>query len=128
MFSLRSVGGPAAALAATGFWLVLAWRTPSSTHHFAPLIAAMLWGFIARSTDDDGRLSRAGTSWAFGGGLALAVGATIVLALADKLQGPGLYGSLPVVPELLLHSVAGAVIGARPWTLFAGAGAVSTPE
>lgn len=119
MNSLRSLAGPASAVAAAGFWILLAWRTPTSTHHFAPFIVAMLWGFIGRSTGDGG-LDRPTTVRAFLGGVAIALGALVVLAVTDRLRGPGLYGSLPVIPELVVHGLIGATVGARPWTLLSG--------
>ena len=127
MYSLRSAAGAALSVVAAAFWVALAWRTPTSTHHFAPFIVAMLWGFIERSTSDDGALSRAATGWAFLGGIALAIGATALLSVADKLQGPGLYGSVPVIPELVVHSILGAIIGGRPWTLLRPTASNQTP-
>jgi hypothetical protein len=109
------------------FWVVLAWRTPTSTHHFAPFIVAMLWGFLERSTNDDGNLGRAATGRAFLGGAGVAIGATALLFVADKLQGPGLYGSLPVIPELVVHSFLGATVGGRPWTLLRATAPNHTP-
>lgn len=114
---------PFASFGAAMLWVVLAWRSPTLTHHFAPFIAALAWGFLARRsttetlTDTDHTQHRALTLQAFVGGLGIAIGATVVLLASNKLLGPGLYGSLPVTAELLIHGLAGAVVGARPWTL-----------
>ncbi len=80
----------------------------------------MLWGFVERSTGDDGGLDRSATARAFIGGVLFALVVVVVLATVDKLRGPGLYGSLPVVPELVIHGLLGATVGARPWTLLQG--------
>ncbi len=116
---------PLASLAAAGLWLVLAWRSPTLTHHFAPLIAAALWGIIARNPpgaaqpDRSERLTPESSviRSSFVGGFAIAAATTLILLVADKLQGPGLYGNFPVPAELFLHALGGAVIGSRAWTL-----------
>ena len=115
----RSISGSWArpallSIAFAAVWIVLAWRTPTSTHHFAPLVAAASWGFL---TDLD---KVANTRRAAMGGVAVAVVALVVLALNDRLLGPTLWHSRPSWPELLGFSVLGGVItvirGARSRT------------
>lgn len=112
---------PLGSLAAGILWVVLAWRSPTLTHHFAPLVVGLAWGFLQRFADDEveaeTRNVRASSVQAFVGGLTFAVAATLFLVVTDKLQGPGLYGSFPIPAELVLHGLLGAFIGARPWSL-----------
>lgn len=108
--------GALVSIAAALLWTVLAWRTPSSTHHFAPLVAAGAWGYLARyerlpnPTKSD-RL----VMWL--GGFSAAAIAQLVLTVAEKLNGPPLIASIPVPAELLIMAVLGATIGAKPWQL-----------
>lgn len=87
-------------------WIVLAWRAPTSTHHFAPLVVALAWGFLA-----DPRTGRE-IAVASIGGVAVALVALVVLAIGSRLQGPTLWGSTPSAPELIGSAVLGGVITA----------------
>jgi len=91
-------------IALAAVWVILAWRTPTSTHHFAPLVAAASWGFLA-DLSKPANIGRA----AFGG-VAVAVIALVLLALNDRLLGPTLWHSRPSWPELLGFAVLGGVI------------------
>ena len=85
-------------------WFVLAWRSPSSTHHFAPLVIAAAWGFL---TDVGGT---AAARFAAAAGTAVAVLTLVALAIGDKLMGPTLWGSRPSWPELLGFAVLGGLV------------------
>ncbi len=85
-------------------WVALAWRSPSSTHHFAPLVVAMAWGFLAEPT------SRRDSVRAAVGGVAVAWSTVVVLGLAGRLDGPTLWGSRPSWPELAAFGALGALI------------------
>lgn len=93
-----------ASIALAGVWFVLAWRTPTSTHHFAPLVVAAVWGFLA---DAD---SVVASRWAAGAGVAVAVATLLALGVTDRLLGPTLWHSRPSWPELLGFSLLGGVI------------------
>lgn len=93
-----------ASIALAGVWFVLAWRTPTSTHHFAPLVVAAAWGFLA---DAD---SAAASRWAAGAGVVVAAGTVLALSVSDRLLGPTLWHSRPSWPELLGFAVLGGVI------------------
>ncbi|MCP3987878.1 MAG: hypothetical protein GY724_02290 [Actinomycetia bacterium] len=85
-------------------WFILAWRSPSSTHHFAPLVTAGAWGFISELGD------RRATFTAAIGGVVVALAALVALALADRLGGPTLWGARPSWPELVGFAVLGGLI------------------
>lgn len=87
-------------------WFILAWRTPTSTHHFAPFVVAAAWGFLNAS-------DRRSTSWiAAGAGTGVAVFTTVALLVTDRLQGPTLFDSRPSWPELLVLSALGGLLSA----------------
>ncbi len=85
-------------------WFILAWRSPSSTHHFAPLVTAGAWGFISELRD------RRLTITAAVGGVGVALGVLVALALADRLGGPTLWGARPSWPELTGFAMVGGLI------------------
>lgn len=110
--------GAVIAVVAAILWTILAWRTPTSTHHFAPLVAAGAWGFVTRY-DELPNPSPGQRVLMFFGGLALPITAQVVLAVNDKLRGPPLLSAVPVPTELLLMAVLGAVAGSGIWRLVA---------
>ena len=85
-------------------WLVLAWRSPTSTHHFAPLVVAGSWGFVSELGD------RRATISAAVGGVLVALTTLVALALADKLGGPTLWEARPSWPELTGFSLLGGLV------------------
>ncbi len=91
-------------LALGALWFILAWRSPSSTHHFAPLVIAGAWGFISELGD------RRATITAAFAGVAVALVALMALAVADRLGGPTLWGARPSWPELTGFAVLGGLI------------------
>lgn len=112
--------GAAASIAAAALWAILAWRSPSSTHHFAPLVVAGLWGFTARY--DTARYNTARPSTAdrlimATGGFVATASTQVVLAVADKLRGPPLLSAVPVLVELASMAIIGAIFGGQLWRL-----------
>ena len=85
-------------------WFALAWRSPTSTHHFAPLVIAAAWGFMAELD------SNVAVRAAAGAGVGVAVVTLAALALGDRLMGPTLWGSRPSWPELAGFAVLGGVV------------------
>ena len=104
---------PAASLAAALLWVALAWRTPSSTYHFAPLIVAAAWPWVARSSGSTDETQRRWLPVVGGAAIALAAGA--VLLLANRLDGPTLWSEArqpnQVVIEIVGATAFGALIG-----------------
>lgn len=93
-----------ASIALASVWFVLAWRSPTSTHHFAPLVVAATWGFLVELADQAARRRAAA------GGVTIAVLALVALGLSDRLSGPTLWHSRPSWPELLGFALLGGVI------------------
>lgn len=108
--------GVAASVGAAVLWIVLAWRSPTSTHHFAPLVVAGVWGFLTRK-DNLPAPSRSDRLVMLGGGLAVAMAAFVLLAASGRLDGPELVAPVPVLVELPLMAVIGAVVGSGAWCL-----------
>ena len=89
----------------TALWTVLAWINPTTTYHLAPLLVPLIpWG-IARS--EGAALPSAATVAA----TALAIGAGLVLAAADRLQGPSLLPVGGALTETLVFALLAGVSG-----------------
>ncbi len=91
-----------ASLAAAAVWIVLATRSPTLTYHFAPVIAAAAWPWLAHTGP---RLPP------MVGGVTIALGATAILAASDSLQGPTLWGSDGALGESMAAALIGGVVG-----------------
>ena len=94
-------------------WLVLAWRNPSLTYHFAPLIGGAIWPLSLRSqgqaSAQDGRIAAAGA-------LAMMLVVTVILLIGNAMAGPNFLHQGPAWPEAVLFAVVGAAIGMRTAT------------
>lgn len=101
------------AVTVTTVWTVLALRHPTLTYHVAPLLTAAAWPVVARVTR--GRATMALGLRAAGGGLLVAVLATVELRSLDALRGPALIGG-SATTEALLGAAVGAAWGARAIT------------
>ncbi len=104
--------GALASLAAAGLWAWLAGRSPSSTHHFAPLAVVALFVIVARPLDRDP--SPAETLIASLGGAAIAAATALSLWATGNLAGPTLWHGRPALPELLGMAVL-AGVGSLIW-------------
>ena len=101
---LRVVAPALASIGLAVVWFALAWRTPTSTHHFAPLVVAAAWGFVADlEAGADARRAAVG-------GVTVAVATTAALGLADRLLGPTLWHSRPSWPELVGFALLGGIV------------------
>ena len=91
-------------------WLVLAWRNPSLTYHFAPLIGAAV-GPLSLRTQGQADSSLANKT----GGIVLAfmLGITLLLELAGRQEGPNFLEMGPAWPEAVLFSAIGVFVGVR---------------
>jgi len=94
----------AATLGLAAVWFVLAWRTPTSTHHFAPLVVAAAWGFMTDRSD------RRSVVLAAALGTMVALATVLALGAGDRLLGPTLWHSRPSWPELAGFALLGGVV------------------
>ncbi|MEM7273704.1 MAG: hypothetical protein AAF547_11540 [Actinomycetota bacterium] len=102
--------GAAFSLAAAMFWVVLAMRSPTSTHHFAPLVVGAIWGSLYRLEVP----APPGAVRVLIGvaGCSVALTAFFYLLAIGRLDGPPLISAVPVVVELPALAVIGGLIGA----------------
>jgi hypothetical protein len=98
-----------ASLLVSLIWVGLAWRTPTSTFHFAPLIAGAVGPYAAKSRTGAVSPFRA-LRLASAGMAALAV-AIAFLATADRLQGPTFWSADGAEVEAVLFAGLGALAG-----------------
>lgn len=96
-----------------GAWLILAWRNPTLTYHFAPLIGGVVGPLsLRRQGKVDSKLGLS-TGAAV---LALLLGITLLLEITDKQLGPNFVESGPAWPEAVLFSFIGVALGVRAAT------------
>lgn len=109
---MKNFGDPAASAIAALLWIVLAWRSPTSTYHFAPLVVTLAWPWTSRS--EGGTRTTANVWVPIIGGTILSLMAGGVLLVAGRLEGPTLWSesgqSAQVVLEILLVTAIGAGI------------------
>ena len=94
-------------------WIVLAWRSPTLTYHFAPLIGGAVGPLSLRTRGQaDAAIARAT------GGLVLAMmlAVTLLLEIADRQEGPNFLEMGPAWPEAVLFAVIGVLVGSRAAT------------
>jgi len=91
-------------------WLVLAWRNPSLTYHFAPLIGAALWPLSLRS---QGRRHITDARIGGLGGFGMMMLVTVILLITGRMNGPNFAHVGPAWPEAVLFAAIGAVIATR---------------
>ncbi len=89
-------------------WALLATRSPTSTHHFAPLVVAVAPLVFLQTA------GRCEIDVGAAVGAAVGLGATGALAVSDRLRGPTFIHTRPSWPELVLVVVIGAA-GAWIW-------------
>ena len=91
-------------------WLVLAWRNPTLTYHFAPLIGGAVGPLSLRSR------GRADATLSRNVGLAVIaiLGAvTLLLEVTGRQEGPNFLEVGPAWPEAVLFTLIGVAIGVR---------------
>ena len=105
-----------AILAALGYagglaliWVIAASARPSTTFHLAPLLVAGTLPVVLGS--DKAPLHFRRLVGGAGGGAGLALLVTLVLTVADRLQGPSLLPAGGAVAEAVVFSLSGAVGG-----------------
>jgi hypothetical protein len=104
----RSIVGPAATAIAGVLWFILAVRAPTNTFHFAPIIVAAAWPFVARGSH--ARTMRQALTTA-GAGTGVALGIGLVLWATDRLSGPTLWHSGSALTETVLFAFLGGAAG-----------------
>ena len=93
----------------TALWMVLAWLNRGTVYHLAPLLVAAVVPVGLVLSETPGTRSTALGATGLGTGLALA--ATLVLAVAGRLEGGSLLPSGGAVTEAVVLSLAGGVVG-----------------
>lgn len=105
------VGVATSVVIALGWVLLTMWR-PTATFHLAPLLVALAWPYSTRA-----RLGRPATrdeaTLPVLGGIAVGLGATLVLMSAGNLEGPTFWGSNDAPFESVLMTFIGAALGVR---------------
>lgn len=97
------------AFLAAGIWVGIAWANPTTTYHFAPLVAAGVWPVVSRVRAGHA-LRRSAAVLAAAGGVAIVLLALAVLMVAGFLRGPALLGA-PVPVEAVVGALAGGFAG-----------------
>lgn len=110
--------GPASACAVAAAWVVLAMTSPTTTHHFAPLVAAAAWP-VARRLTVGHRLRVLLGLRAAAGSIVVTTAAMIILLVTHSLRGPVLVGATTLV-ETIAAIVLGSLLGALFAVLFRG--------
>ncbi len=91
-------------------WIVLAWRSPNLTYHFAPLVGAAVGPLSLRT---QGRADGALTQKTGAIVLAMMLGVTLLLELAGRQEGPNFLEMGPAWPEAVLFAAIGVFVGTR---------------
>lgn len=94
-------------------WFVLAWRSPTLTYHFAPLVGAALGPLSLRT---QGRADAALARKVGLQVLAILGAVTLLLEVAGRQEGPNFLHVGPAWPEAVLFIVLGVLIGVRSAT------------
>lgn len=106
----RTALAVAASTAATGLWFALAWRSPTSTYHFAPIVGAAVGPYVTRTKFGPTTLTAAVRVAALGA--AITIAAALVLWSQDRMLGPTFWSEDGAVVESLAFALLGAVVGA----------------
>jgi hypothetical protein len=99
----------AASMAAALIWVLLAWRSPTSTFHFAPIVIVLAGPFVTKQRSDDSGFGNALIPVGASGLTALA--ALALLALAGKLEGPTFWSDDGAGLEAAAFIGASAIVG-----------------
>jgi len=94
-------------------WIVLAWRSPTLTYHFAPLIGGAVGPLSLRTLGRaDAQIGRTVGALV----LAMMLGVTLILEVAGRQEGPNFLEVGPAWPEAVLFAVFGTAVGVRAAT------------
>lgn len=122
------LAGAAGAVVAALAWALLARWQPTTTFHLAPFVVAAAWAAGLRRGTAAGVAARDARVAAFAGAV-VAVLAAVLLAVADLLRGPVLWGSAggpgsiwwEIVPAVAFGAWSGqryarrGTLGGSPW-------------
>jgi hypothetical protein len=98
-----------ASLVVSLIWVGLAWRTPTSTFHFAPLIAGVIGPYAAKSRT--GVVSPVRAFRLTSAGMAAVAASIAFLAAVDRLRGPTFWSADGAAIEAALFGGLGALAG-----------------
>lgn len=91
-------------------WALMASTHPTTTYHFAPVVAVAVLAFYVRARTELPVALRSGLRLSAGGVL-IALITTAVVENLDALQGPTLWGPGSALAETLIAIAAGFLIG-----------------
>ena len=94
-------------------WILLAWRSPTLTYHFAPLIGGAVGPLSLRTK---GQATGSHGRKVAGLVLAMMLGVTLLLELTGLQEGPNFLESGPAWPEAVLFAIIGVAVGANAAT------------
>lgn len=94
--------GLGASAAVAVVWGILAWRSPTLTYHFAPIVAVLVGPMLVRG--------RPGARYVAGAAAVLTIATALVLWAADKLRGPTFWSDDGAVGEALIFTIAASMI------------------
>lgn len=102
--------GAGASLLAAVVWGALAWRSPTLTYHFAPVVVALAGPLVARSAPGALGSGRARLLAAATGSIAIIT--ALLLWAADRMRGPTFWSDDRAVVEALVFALAAAGLAA----------------
>jgi hypothetical protein len=91
-------------------WVVVALIRPTSTFHLAPFLIAAAPPVLF-TLEGGSRTNRATVLRLAAGGMALALAATLVVAVVGAMQGPAFEGFSGPLVEAVVFSAAGTAVG-----------------
>lgn len=98
-----------ASFCAAMVWAALAWRSPTSTFHFAPFVAVVVGPYVVRTKAAPERLGSAAIVAAASG--IVVAGVSALLVGADRLRGPTFWSDSGAFAEALVFTAFGGLIG-----------------
>ena len=97
-------------VALAALWVVVALIRPTSTFHLAPFLIAAAPPILF-SLDGGSMADRTSALRLAAGGMALALAATIVVAVVGAMQGPAFEGFSGPLVEAVVFAAIGTVVG-----------------
>lgn len=108
--SVAVLTGLGASLAVAVLWVLLAFRSPSTTYHFAPIVVTVASPYAARAKAAGAFTGRRALV-IVAAGAAISLAAVVALASTRHLTGPTLWDSGNATTEAIAFTAAGSVCG-----------------